>query len=1109
MSNIVELKKNLQKYNHLVSNISKLKKKDLENLNCKLREYEEQKKDYDYHQFTFNGKAINISEDQYQIVTCPKNTNIRVLACAGSGKTTTIICRIKYLIDSGVLPERIMLTTFNVDAAENMKKRLKELFGFMPKVCIGTIDSISCKFYHRYCPRDTFIGVSEYSSEFLNFLKSSEGYQVLNSFSYIFFDEFQDVNQIQYQILMCFYENGTKITVIGDDAQNIYQFRGSNVHYIIDLKTFVPDLTTFKLLTNYRSTPEIIKFANESIRLNQNQIKKDMLPIHKSIKAPPLIKYYQSIKEQVDDLLKSILKFKTKGFKEHDIAIICRNNSPLKIIEERLEKHNSSDHFQRIAYVSLITEDADCKPKVRPGHLSITTIHKSKGLEWNIVFFIGCDDDAIPSKKDNLSLEEERRLFYVATTRAKEYLYISFAKKRQKIPFITRFIQEIPTSCYDFPDKDPQFFRLSDKDNIPFEMGVTKIIKLFQDQDIVYLRQQGIVPYLTPEITIIHPHAEVDKKIQENYWEADFGLFVDTFITREIGFHNPESNGLIDRAANAVIHPCILAEDTFFQYLKYENNFKKNLEKIEIKKETFDSDDLIKILQDNPSMYPSIKKIDVTDIGDIYIIFNKMLEISKEHQLPLQHIFVCTEAKLPKKFRERMEESYCKFRNKDLANKDIYDAIYDISLCTMIYNNRRRLLYNREAQDVFKNELLFNNVYSYVETLKGLELITKYGIFNEKYTIYGEMDLINVTNKKVIDFKCSDSDHFNFDWLVQLLAYTALLRLSTDKTINTIEVYNPIRGILFSMDVQTWNKEEELLKFMDMVRSRQGGPIQTPESLKPIKRKMSSDWNQIIKSLSNDSYSDVCNSDSDSHDWFVENLIQHYLKHKEPQCLKLLKQFYDSNKKVASPTILKNIVNLLPMTYIVIDTETTGLPSTRNFNNFFSYQDTQKYDTSRVVQISWQIHNNQKIEPLISRDFIIKPVGFAICNSFVHGITPQKAVKEGYDLVEVLGILMQDLLSVDTIVAHNIKFDVNVLKSEAYRLGLQEIIDEIDKKRFVCTLEVARQLKQQKQIKSCKLALLYQHLFGEEMTNAHNAKYDVMYTSKVFQRMKELGMIII
>ena len=76
----------------------------------------------------------------------------------------------------------------------------------------------------------------------------------------------------------------------------------------------------------------------------------------------------------------------------------------------------------------MITEDSafdnGIKPNIQKNHLTLTTTHRSKGLEWDTVFFIGCCDKYFPHYTDNITIQEERRLFYVGITRTKENLYL-------------------------------------------------------------------------------------------------------------------------------------------------------------------------------------------------------------------------------------------------------------------------------------------------------------------------------------------------------------------------------------------------------------------------------------------------------------------------------------------------------------------------------------------------------------------------------------------------------------------------------------------------------------------------------------------------------------
>jgi hypothetical protein len=104
----------------------------------------------DYKTFKFGDKTIKLDDEQHEIVTATPNNHIRIIAGAGSGKTTTILCRIKYLVDNYISPNKILVLTFNVDACQNLKNRIVELFGFDINVHIRTIDSFCAQIKWKY-----------------------------------------------------------------------------------------------------------------------------------------------------------------------------------------------------------------------------------------------------------------------------------------------------------------------------------------------------------------------------------------------------------------------------------------------------------------------------------------------------------------------------------------------------------------------------------------------------------------------------------------------------------------------------------------------------------------------------------------------------------------------------------------------------------------------------------------------------------------------------------------------------------------------------------------------------------------------------------------------
>jgi DNA helicase-2/ATP-dependent DNA helicase PcrA len=95
-----------------------------------------------------------------------------------------------------------------------------------------------------------------------------------NRFQYLLVDEYQDTNMAQYNIVKTLAARHENVTVVGDDSQSIYSFRGANIQNILNFRSDYPDHKIFKLEQNYRSTKTIVGAANSLIEKNKDQIKK-------------------------------------------------------------------------------------------------------------------------------------------------------------------------------------------------------------------------------------------------------------------------------------------------------------------------------------------------------------------------------------------------------------------------------------------------------------------------------------------------------------------------------------------------------------------------------------------------------------------------------------------------------------------------------------------------------------------------------------------------------------------------------------------------------------------------------------------------------------------
>lgn len=188
--------------------------------------------------------------------------------------------------------------------------------------------------------------------------------------------------------------------------------------------------------------------------------------------------------------------------------------------------------------------------------------------------------------------------------------------------------------------------------------------------------------------------------------------------------------------------------------------------------------------------------------------------------------------------------------------------------------------------------------------------------------------------------------------------------------------------------------------------------------------------------------------------------------------------------------------------YLFFDTETTGLP--RSWQAPVTALD----NWPRLVQLAYMVFDAEG-GLLSSYDSIIKPEGFTIPaeSACVHGITTERALKEGKELVQVLRDFKALLNQTKYLVAHNMSFDEKVVGAEFLRNNMADIPAST---RKICTMHGATDycaIPGPRGNKWPKLAELHQKLFHCDFAAAHNAASDVAATAACFWELKRLGVI--
>jgi len=393
------------------------------------------------------GDIMNLNEEQKRVVYSDERF-LFLLASAGSGKTRVIIERMKYLINQGVDPKTILAITFTRKASNEMKDRMKN-------------NDVNIHTFHQFCylrltestekpiqiaeeeslpfTKSELLEVSKYKNsiylitkpkhyeKYQNYMKTKgykdfddlllDYYNIIksknytNEFDYIFIDEFQDTNNLQYQVLKQLIRSKTSVLAVGDPDQSIYQFRGANskiiYRYIKDYQAKV-----YSLSINYRSSQTIITHANRLIGRNNRRYQKELIS-HDQSKSFVYHFRFSSVIEEAIEIINLIKSLKKIIKKEGEIAILYRN------YERSYEVRKVLDEYD------IIYRNVD--DYSRKNGIQLMTIHKAKGLEFDAVIIIGLEQGLLPSSIQNsqLLLDEERRLMFVAMTRARKYLYFS------------------------------------------------------------------------------------------------------------------------------------------------------------------------------------------------------------------------------------------------------------------------------------------------------------------------------------------------------------------------------------------------------------------------------------------------------------------------------------------------------------------------------------------------------------------------------------------------------------------------------------------------------------------------------------------------------------
>ncbi|MCC5610586.1 ATP-dependent helicase [Nostoc sp. CHAB 5834] len=382
-----------------------------------------------------------LSKEQQSALSAPLHENAIVCAGAGAGKTKLLVERVTRLIKSGANPRRIAVVTFTRKAADELTERIERKLGKSKDLPFcGTVHSLAYKVlsrrkipfllateeqeaglvkelkpflpdeYDELTTKELVLAIGKareqqdkasvlgYVALAYEELLANSGLEDFSSlltkaavvkadlYDYVLVDESQDLGRIQLNFLKRVGPNAF-FWYIGDPDQAIYGFRGASSTMMHELRDECSGF--YPLTLNFRCAQTVLGHANNVIRFNPDRIPLNWTP-HRTDEGDVSVKIFETGEEELEAAMR------WAAISPLSRCILARTQSLISV------------------------------PKI--AGLIAHTVHESKGLEWPEVWLIGCEASLFPHPL--APKEEERRLFYVALTRAKDNLIMSYAESR-------------------------------------------------------------------------------------------------------------------------------------------------------------------------------------------------------------------------------------------------------------------------------------------------------------------------------------------------------------------------------------------------------------------------------------------------------------------------------------------------------------------------------------------------------------------------------------------------------------------------------------------------------------------------------------------------------
>src|SRR6266542_2810126 len=443
-----------------------------------------------------------------------------VVAGPGTGKTRTLTHRIAYLCaESGVRPEQCLAITFTRAAAAGLSEHLRvaeeadrlaavaEAVGLSAAgsqrearrllAALPTDEALREEYVKRLHAKD-LVDLDELLTSPVRLLTEHPSLvdRYRSRWPWVFVDEYQDVDPVQYALLRLLCPPDGNLCTIGDPDQAIYSFRGGDVSFFLQFGSDFTEPRMVRLTRNYRSSAPILAAAIQAVAPTTLVPGRRLDPARLDPQAPLLGLYpAASVADEADFVVRTVdelvggvshrsldsgrvdSRTATAGaLSFSDIAVLYRVDTQAAPIVDALsragipvQKRSHDRLLDRPGVAAIARElrfaDGDRPPadaaqrsprsngrnqealdgslasrvrlagQVLAERITLLTLHAAKGLEFPVVFLVGCEDGLLPLRlpgrpPSDDEVAEERRLFFVGLTRAQDRLFVSHTRRR-------------------------------------------------------------------------------------------------------------------------------------------------------------------------------------------------------------------------------------------------------------------------------------------------------------------------------------------------------------------------------------------------------------------------------------------------------------------------------------------------------------------------------------------------------------------------------------------------------------------------------------------------------------------------------------------------------